>query len=301
MSEDYCQGVSYSKVKCEKKPREKITYKSIGGRNRNHQVLVEIELSKVRFSRDVYPLQSTHASRHVILINEIEIRDRLQSSDINKFLYNPNLNNLSNKNKRYMVLIKALFIRPTPKLDDAQECSLRISLSPMRLHIDQDTLEFLSDFFYNFGKSCDIEELKLSESKNKNIKSSQKMQPPVMLINDAEEFSESVADLRAEQVVNENILQLIENNSEDKTPNYALIAPIFFREVIFSPEVSICFDYHGRRVAFSKGPIAGLLMGLGQLQCSKIVLKKIIHRYDACLVFLHFIFETLYKARSFGF
>ncbi|XP_037892435.1 autophagy-related protein 2 homolog B [Glossina fuscipes] len=278
MSEDYSQGVSYSKVKCEKKPKEKITWKSVGGRNRNHEVLVEIELSKVRFSRDVYPLQSTHASRHVILINEIEIRDRLQSSDINKFLYNPNLNNLSNKSKRYMVLIKALFIRPTPKLDDAQECSLRISLSPMRLHIDQDTLEFLSDFFYNFGKSCDIEELKLSESKSKNIKSSQKMQPPVMLINDAEEFSESVADLRAEQVVNENILQLIENNSDDKTPNYSLIAPIFFREVIFSPEVSICFDYHGRRVAFSKGPIAGLLMGLGQLQCSKIVLKKIIHR-----------------------
>uniref|UniRef100_A0A1A9W3L6 Autophagy-related protein 2 n=1 Tax=Glossina brevipalpis TaxID=37001 RepID=A0A1A9W3L6_9MUSC len=279
MSDDYCHGVSYAKVGCEKKPKEKITWKSIGGRNRNHEVLVEIELSKVRFSHDVYPPQSTHASRHVVLINEIEIRDRLQSSDINKFLYNPNLNNLSNKNTRYMVFIKAVFIRSNPKVSDAQECSLRISLSPMRLHIDQDTLEFLSEFFYDFGRSCDIEELKLNDSKNKNTTLLQKMQPPVMLINDTEEFPEAIGNLRTEQGVNENILQLVENNDVfNNATNYAPIAPIFFREVIFNPEVSICFDYHGRRVAFSKGPIAGLLMGLGQLQCSKIVLKKIIHR-----------------------
>lgn len=54
----------------------------------------------------------------------------------------------------------------------------------------------------------------------------------------------------------------------------------FFRRVVFSPEVPIRLDYVGKRVDLSAGPVAGLLMGLGQLNCSELKLKRLYHRYE---------------------
>lgn len=42
---------------------------------------------KVRFQHEVYPDNTTQASRQVLLIHEVDIRDRLAVSKINKFLY----------------------------------------------------------------------------------------------------------------------------------------------------------------------------------------------------------------------
>ena len=50
------------------------------------------------------------------------------------------------------------------------------------------------------------------------------------------------------------------------------------RQVTFSPEVPIRIDYMGKRLDLTHGPLAGILMGLGQLNCSEIKLKKIVHR-----------------------
>lgn len=48
---------------------------------------------------------------------------------------------------------------------------------------------------------------------------------------------------------------------------------------MFSPEVPIRLDYVGKRVDLSAGPVAGLLMGLGQLNCSELTLKRLDYRY----------------------
>jgi hypothetical protein len=56
-------------------------------------------------------------------------------------------------------------------------------------------------------------------------------------------------------------------------------APVYFRQVIFAPEVPIRLDYRGKRVDMTHGPLAGLLMGLAQLNCSEIRLKQIHHRH----------------------
>lgn len=52
MSDAYKTGVSYSKsqqsVQFGKKPITKMSWKTKGGCNRNHDVLVEIQLTKVR-------------------------------------------------------------------------------------------------------------------------------------------------------------------------------------------------------------------------------------------------------------
>lgn len=50
------------------------------------------------------------------------------------------------------------------------------------------------------------------------------------------------------------------------------------RTIVFSPEVLITVDYHGKRVEMSNGPLTGLIMGLGQLQCTEIRLKEIRYR-----------------------
>lgn len=250
---------SYSKKK------EKTTWKSEGGHNRDHEVLVEIQLNKLRFSYDVFPTESIYTSRKVLLVNEIEIKDRLQCSDINKLLYSPTIKNLSNKRAHHMLIMKALNVKSNPtnnNLQDSQEeCSLRISLAPIRLHIDQATLEFLLNYFLDLKKEYESHEFELMMT-NLTSFNDEKM-------TDDDDDGENLEP----PMEHENTPEITENINKNSTTNCT-----YFRELIFSPAVTICFDYHGRRVVLSKGPIAGLLMGLGQLQCSQIVLKKISHK-----------------------
>lgn len=275
MSDAYKHGVSYSKGSnsvCGAKKAKDLSWKTIGGVQRNHEVLVEIQLTKVRLSHEMYPNHLTQASRQVLVIHDMEIRDRLKSSEINKFLYNPNSKTTSQKCPQQMLVVKALHVRPKPTINSTQECSLRVSLLPMRLNIDQDTLIFLADYFTNIGSN-------MKETNPSDNNQPAEAQAPIMDV----ELSEDDEDLQARNLISTN-LELLENEVTDKTDKQIQTdeleksSPIYFREVIFGPDVSIRFDYHGRRVELSRGPIAGLLMGLGQLQCSEIKLKKIIYR-----------------------
>uniref|UniRef100_A0A8C0CDH4 Autophagy related 2B n=1 Tax=Balaenoptera musculus TaxID=9771 RepID=A0A8C0CDH4_BALMU len=67
-----------------------------GGKGRNHDFLMEIQLSKVKFQHEVYPpckpecessLLEHPVSRQVFIVQDLEIRDRLATSQMNKFLY----------------------------------------------------------------------------------------------------------------------------------------------------------------------------------------------------------------------
>ncbi|XP_050674952.1 autophagy-related protein 2 homolog A isoform X2 [Leptidea sinapis] len=90
----------------------------------------------------------------------------------------------------------------------------------------------------------------------------------------------------AERLVSENLIQLEEDFqrlaiNQEKPQHKPLDSepvddsPIYFRRVVFSPEVPIRLDYVGKRVDLSAGPVAGLLMGLGQLNCSELTLKRL--------------------------
>lgn len=48
---------------------------------------------------------------------------------------------------------------------------------------------------------------------------------------------------------------------------------------MFSPEVPIRLDYHGKRVDMTHGSLPGLLMGLGQLNSSELRLKRLSNRH----------------------
>ncbi|XP_053661405.1 autophagy-related protein 2 homolog A [Anopheles marshallii] len=295
MSEAYKSGVSYSKGSPSvsfggptSAALAKLTWKTRGGPDRKHDVTMEIHISKVQFSHETYPSNTKEASRQVLLINELEIVDGLAVSNIKKFLYHPKLPSrpTSKQSTNHMVVIKALHMRPNPALS-AQECCLRVSVLPIRLNIDQDSLLFLINYFNQLGGGGDINEANLPPVGPTGGRASQTAtpahQPPVMTV---ESIPDAVQELQAKKMVSENLMLLIEEEEKLKDTQEGAAyseagdsTPIYFRNVIFSPDVPIRIDYHGKRMELSHGSLAGLLMGLGQLQCSEIRLKKISYRH----------------------
>uniref|UniRef100_A0A4X2K127 Autophagy related 2B n=1 Tax=Vombatus ursinus TaxID=29139 RepID=A0A4X2K127_VOMUR len=55
--------------------------------------------------------------------------------------------------------------------------------------------------------------------------------------------------------------------------------PVFFREFRFTSEVPIRLDYHGKHVSMDQGTLAGILIGLAQLNCSELKLKRLFYRH----------------------
>lgn len=263
-------------------------WRTKGGTRRDHDVLMELQLNKVRFQHEVYPDDTAQASRQVLLISEVEVRDRLASSHFNKFLYQHTSQARPKQSHANMVVIKATHIRPDPKLS-AQECILRISLLPLRLNVDQDSLLFLVKFFNELGGQ-DIDK-PVVEGDTGSRHATPTHQPPVMTVStdDCDELKQ-----QAQKLVSDNLLILLEEDVETVDDDNARekqkqriaqqtaddsLPPIYFRNVLFSPEVPIRLDYQGKHVDMTHGPLAGLLMGLGQLNCSELRLKRLSHRH----------------------
>ncbi|XP_071454260.1 autophagy-related protein 2 homolog A [Hetaerina americana] len=319
---------SPSKYKQQQAP----SWQAKGGLGRRHDILMELQLNKVRFQHEVYPDDTKEASRQVVLVHDVEIRDRLASSQINKFLYQYSSETKPRQSHANMVVIKAVHIRPDPNLG-VQECCLKISILPLRLNIDQDSLLFLHNFFCQLSGGTLKEEELDRASPGLQAPSTPRHTPthqvPVMVVNmegavpgggvcmtqDQSQTStpersgqseglpsqqhrplilleEESADTttlewdspkKSPSVVRsktkEGSIDLVSPIQDDNDVGGSVSPPIFFRNLIFSPDVPIRLDYHGKRVDMTHGPLAGLLMGLGQLNCSEIRLKRLSYRH----------------------
>uniref|UniRef100_A0A8C3G3Z2 Autophagy related 2B n=1 Tax=Cyclopterus lumpus TaxID=8103 RepID=A0A8C3G3Z2_CYCLU len=219
-----------------------------GGRGRNPDVLMEIQLSKVKFQHEVYPQGQVASgpatdqpiSRQVFVVQDLEIRDRLATSQMNKFLYLYSSKEMPRKAHSNMLTVKALHMCPESG-QAPQECCLRVSLMPLRLNIDQDALFFLKDFFTSLATEVEFFSPRLSHNG----------------------FSTS-----GREEVNDN---------EASAPSFT-DQPIFFREFRFTSEVPIRLDYHGKHVAMEQGTFAGIIIGLTQLNCSELKLRRLCYR-----------------------
>uniref|UniRef100_A0A671UCG2 Autophagy related 2B n=1 Tax=Sparus aurata TaxID=8175 RepID=A0A671UCG2_SPAAU len=207
-----------------------------GGRGRNPDVLMEIQLSKVRFQHEVYP-QSQLASgpamdqpvsRQVFIVQDLEIRDRLATSQMNKFLYLYSSKEMPRKAHSNMLTVKALHMCPESG-QTPQECCLRVSLMPLRLNIDQDALFFLKDFFASLATEVEF------------------FSPPAQ-----------------------------EGKSQNSDPVRCYLSPR--EEFRFTSEVPIRLDYHGKHVSMEQGTFAGIIIGLTQLNCSELKLRRLCYR-----------------------
>ena len=93
---------------------------------------------QMRLQYEVFPQDTAQASRLAFLVQDLEIRDRLAQSNINKFLYQYTTESMPRQSHANMVSLKVLTTRPELETDvDEEEVSVRLSVLPIRLNIDQ--------------------------------------------------------------------------------------------------------------------------------------------------------------------
>uniref|UniRef100_A0A8C3G424 Autophagy related 2B n=1 Tax=Cyclopterus lumpus TaxID=8103 RepID=A0A8C3G424_CYCLU len=256
-----------------------------GGRGRNPDVLMEIQLSKVKFQHEVYPQGQVASgpatdqpiSRQVFVVQDLEIRDRLATSQMNKFLYLYSSKEMPRKAHSNMLTVKALHMCPESG-QAPQECCLRVSLMPLRLNIDQDALFFLKDFFTSLATEVEFfsppaQEAaapEISCSFSKHTTSSSQDPAPIISVPAQRRLSHNGFSTSGREEVNDN---------EASAPSFT-DQPIFFRlaEFRFTSEVPIRLDYHGKHVAMEQGTFAGIIIGLTQLNCSELKLRRLCYR-----------------------
>ncbi|XP_066484805.1 autophagy-related protein 2 homolog B isoform X2 [Tiliqua scincoides] len=261
-----------------------------GGRGRNPDFLMEIQLSKVKFQHEVYPsgepacegnLLEQPVSRQVFMVQDLEIRDRLATSQMNKFLYLYCSKEMPRKAHSNMLTVKVLHVRPESGTSP-QECCLRVSLMPLRLNIDQDALFFLKDFFTSL--STEVEVLMTPDPE---VKKSPGAEVTCSLPRHHSGFKEpspvisfSIQKLSSQNgsVDSVDALNGDDHNFAHEEASFS-DQPIFFREFRFTSEVPIRLDYHGKHVSMDQGTLAGILIGLAQLNCSELKLKRLCYRH----------------------
>lgn len=257
--------------------RPQNSWRTQGGSGRQHHVLMEIQLSKVSFQHEVYPaepatgptgpgapgqeLEERPLSRQVFIVQELEVRDRLASSQINKFLYLHTSERMPRRAHSNMLTIKALHVAPTTNLG-GPECCLRVSLMPLRLNVDQDALLFLKDFFTSLVAGIN---------------------PMVPADASAEAHPETRVQPSSPQEGQPEGVEMTGSREAvggGHGSSSAEQQPIYFREFRFTSEVPIWLDYHGKHVTMDQvGTFAGLLIGLAQLNCSELKLKRLCCRH----------------------
>uniref|UniRef100_A0A670ZLI9 Autophagy related 2A n=1 Tax=Pseudonaja textilis TaxID=8673 RepID=A0A670ZLI9_PSETE len=248
--------------------RPQSSWRAQGGPGRIHDLLMEIQLTKVSFQHESYSggaseklsLESEEQplARQVFVVQELEIRDRLASSQINKFLYLYSSELLPRRAHSNMLTIKALHVCPEAGVG-GPECCLRVSLMPLRLNIDQDALFFLKDFFTSVAASINPV-VPMEAGSEGRVESPGK----------DSEAAERMMATSVETTASENSSSASSSSEQ----------PIYFREFRFTSEVPIWLDYHGKHVSVDQvGTFAGILIGLAQLNCSELKLKRLCCRH----------------------
>ncbi|XP_017272088.1 autophagy-related protein 2 homolog B isoform X2 [Kryptolebias marmoratus] len=261
-----------------------------GGRGRNPDVLMEIQLSKVRLQHEVYPQPPVAlrpavdqpVSRQVFVVQDLEIRDRLATSQMNKFLYLYSSKEMPRKAHSNMLTVKALHTCPESG-QAPPECCLRVSLMPLRLNIDQDALFFMKDFFSSLATEVEFFSPPAQEAV---CVSTKKAAAPEISCS----FSKHAAgSLDPAPIISVPAQRQLSHNGfstpgrEDASDGEASASPftdqpIFFREFRFTSEVPIRLDYHGKHVSMDQGTFAGIIFGLTQLNCSELKLRQLCYR-----------------------
>jgi len=254
--------------------------KTRGGPGRNGDLLIEAVVSKMAAQHEVYPLAevaNTPVTRQIVLIPHFEVRDRLAGSEINKLLHGYNSKIRPRQSSAYMLHIKSLTVRPDPT-SQLEETSLKVSLQPFRLNIDQDTLFFIIDFANTLVPPQVESELGKSPSPppvpGQSIKFSSGMQAIQIEVPDGAEVFEDAQSSPPKSPPTES-QTTPRSKSSTPGPSSAATGNIYFKSFVFSPSVPIRVDYVGKYVDLTQGALTGILAGLAQLNCSELTLKQL--------------------------
>ncbi|KAL3071887.1 hypothetical protein niasHT_031078 [Heterodera trifolii] len=109
---------------------------SQGGKYRDHTVVVQVHVSKLSFVSKVFDKSSPILSYNKLRVGEFKVFDHLSISHINEMIHR-----LEGPRSVTTPFFSGYLIE-----DPLREAILRLSLAPIRMNIDQDTIEFLMDF-----------------------------------------------------------------------------------------------------------------------------------------------------------
>jgi autophagy-related protein 2 len=237
---------------------------------------MELQLNKVRFQHEVYPESAAEASRQILLVSEIEVRDRLASSHINKFLYQYSSEAQPRQSHANMFAAKAVHLRPDPRLA-TQECCLKLSLLPLRLNIDQDSLLFLVTFFTELSGAAKHGQEGAAKAANPESAPGSKQgtpthHPPVMSVNEASDRSNAndPASLAQSLAIDRNLMILLEDELTIKeSKSSAKVAceiqensqPVYFRSVYSPLSLSLSLSSSSTAPYVPPPPLPSLIEG----------------------------------------
>jgi autophagy-related protein 2 len=145
-----------------------------------------------------------------------------------------------------MISIKATAIRNSD--ENSEESDLKISVKPLRVNIDQDTLLFLVEFFTTVIATISSEESEnpLNTIPNNQMNNNLPTYDEVMPFNDTES---NVSDATQETTVTNSSSNTLRNATNFSSSNSN---KVFFKSFSFSPDVPIRLDYNGKHVDFDK-------------------------------------------------
>ncbi|KAI0709250.1 hypothetical protein C8Q76DRAFT_654887 [Earliella scabrosa] len=109
---------------------------------------IEIRLIHVDAEVDQYRPEAALVSRVFATVKDLEILDHIKTSTWRKFLTSLRADSRGNvrETDSNMVRVELRMLHPVPG-HPSQEARLRAKILPLRLHVDQDALDFLKQFF----------------------------------------------------------------------------------------------------------------------------------------------------------
>ena len=145
-----------------------------------------------------------------------------------------------------MISVKATTFRN----DCREESELKISVKPLRVNIDQDTLLFLGEFFSTVIATLSSEKDNSSNAmaNNSPVSNDLPIYEDAVGMDDNESVTSEVSHTTT--ATNATTTTTITNCSTRKSSDST--NKVFFRLFSFSPDVPIRLDYHGKHVDFDR-------------------------------------------------
>ncbi|EGT43192.1 hypothetical protein CAEBREN_16840 [Caenorhabditis brenneri] len=131
-------------------PEQKIEANSAGGPHRDHSAFVILELNRITYLKQVFEKSAPHLSTTLFQIGDAVIKDCVKASTIQEMLYQYSVSNQPRRASAPIISVRMAE-------NQAREGKMRVSMLPIKINVDQDTLEFLSDFFEETSRLLDLQ------------------------------------------------------------------------------------------------------------------------------------------------